>query len=104
MLLSASDLSYFLGNLLATNQTLLWIYGYKFILMLFPFRWSWLEWRETKYFSFGYEKEYEMGGACSTNGDMRNAYGIWVGKPEQKRPLEDLGIDGKKRLEWILGK
>jgi hypothetical protein len=28
-----------------------------------------------------------MGGACSTNGEKRNAYGILVGKPEGKRPL-----------------
>jgi hypothetical protein len=27
-----------------------------------------------------------------------------VGKPERQRPLEDLGIDGKTLLEWILGK
>jgi hypothetical protein len=27
-----------------------------------------------------------------------------VGKPEGKRPLGDLGIDGKLILEWILGK
>jgi len=35
-------------------------------------------------------------------GDMRNAYIIFVGKPEGKRP-EDLGID-RKISEWILGK
>jgi hypothetical protein len=29
-----------------------------------------------------------MGGACSTNGDKRNAYRILVGKQERKRPLE----------------
>jgi hypothetical protein len=29
----------------------------------------------------------EMGRACSTNGDKRNAYWILVGKPEGKRPL-----------------
>jgi hypothetical protein len=34
---------------------------------------------------------------------MRNAYKILVGKPERKRPLEDLGIDRKIILEWILG-
>jgi hypothetical protein len=31
--------------------------------------------------------EDEMGRACSTNGDKRNAYRIWVGKPEGKRLL-----------------
>jgi hypothetical protein len=28
-----------------------------------------------------------MGRACSTNGGKRNAYRIFVGKPEGKRPL-----------------
>jgi hypothetical protein len=35
-----------------------------------------------------------MGGACSTNGEKRNAYRILVGKPEGKRPL------GKPRRRW----
>jgi hypothetical protein len=26
-------------------------------------------------------------------GEERNTYGILVGKPEGKRPLEDLGVD-----------
>jgi hypothetical protein len=30
----------------------------------------------------------EMGGACRTHEDMRNAYNILVGKPEGKRPLK----------------
>jgi hypothetical protein len=33
------------------------------------------------------EVEDEMGGACSTNGENRNAYRLLVGKPEGKRPL-----------------
>jgi hypothetical protein len=36
-------------------------------------------------------------------GEMRSAYDILVGKPERKRPLEDIGVDGKVILEWILG-
>jgi hypothetical protein len=32
-------------------------------------------------------KYIEMGGACSTNGEKRNAYRILVGKPEGKKPL-----------------
>jgi hypothetical protein len=36
-----------------------------------------------------------MGRACSTNGEMRNAYGILVGKPEGKRSL------GRTRDRWV---
>jgi hypothetical protein len=35
-----------------------------------------------------------MGRACSTYGEKRNAYNIFVGKPERKRPL------GKPRRRW----
>jgi hypothetical protein len=41
-----------------------------------------------KYNSNFQVKEDEMGRACSTNGEKRNAYRILVGKPEGKRPLE----------------
>jgi hypothetical protein len=37
-------------------------------------------------------------------GEMRNAYGIFIGKVEEKRLLEDLGVDGRLILEWILRK
>jgi len=37
-------------------------------------------------------------------GGMRNGNNILVGKPEGKRPLGRLGIDGKIISEWILGK
>jgi hypothetical protein len=40
-------------------------------------------------------KEDEMGRACSTNGEKRNAYRILVGNPEGKRPL------GRSRRRWI---
>jgi hypothetical protein len=40
-------------------------------------------------------KEDEMGRACSTNGERRNAYRILVGKPEEKRPL------GRTRRRWV---
>jgi hypothetical protein len=36
----------------------------------------------------------EMGGACSTQGEKRNACRILVGKPEGKRPL------GRPRRRW----
>jgi hypothetical protein len=34
--------------------------------------------------------------------DMRN--NILVGKPERKNPFEDLGVDSRIILEWILEK
>jgi hypothetical protein len=40
-------------------------------------------------------KEDEMGRACSTNRENRNAYRILVGKPEGKRPL------GRPRRRWV---
>jgi hypothetical protein len=36
-----------------------------------------------------------MGGACSTNGEEKNAYRLLVGKPEVKRPL------GRPRRRWV---
>jgi hypothetical protein len=35
-----------------------------------------------------------MGRACSTNGEMKNAYRILVGKPEGKRQI------GRPRRRW----
>jgi hypothetical protein len=34
---------------------------------------------------------YEIGGACSTYGEGRGAYGVLVGKTERNRPLGRLG-------------
>jgi hypothetical protein len=39
--------------------------------------------------------EDEMGRACSTNVENRNAYKILVGKPDGKRPL------GRPRRSWV---
>jgi hypothetical protein len=36
-----------------------------------------------------------MGGASSTNGVKRNAYRLFVGTPERKRPL------GRPRPRWV---
>jgi hypothetical protein len=44
-----------------------------------------------------------MGGACSSHGEMRNVYKIFVEKPEEKRPLRRLGVDGRIILKCILG-
>jgi hypothetical protein len=41
------------------------------------------------------EWEDEMGMACSTNGEKRNAYSILVGNPKGKRPL------GRLRRRWV---
>jgi hypothetical protein len=35
---------------------------------------------------------------------MRNAYRIFVGKPEGMTHLDDLGVGGRIILEWILAK
>jgi hypothetical protein len=37
-------------------------------------------------------------------GEMRNAYRIFVGKPEGKRLRSDLGIEKRIILKWILNK
>jgi hypothetical protein len=39
--------------------------------------------------------EDEVGGACSPKGEKRNAYRLFVGKPEGKRPL------GRPRHRWV---
>jgi hypothetical protein len=36
-----------------------------------------------------------MGGACSTNGEKRNAYRFLVGKPKGRRSL------GRLRRRWV---
>jgi hypothetical protein len=35
---------------------------------------------------------------------LRNSYKIFIGKPEGENHSEDLDIDGRIILEWILGK
>jgi hypothetical protein len=40
-------------------------------------------------------EEDEMGGACTTNGEKRNAYRLLVGKADGKRPL------GGPRRRWV---
>jgi hypothetical protein len=43
---------------------------------------------------YAYFKD-EMGAACSTDVEKRNAYRMLVGKPEGKRPL------GRPRCRWV---
>jgi len=45
-----------------------------------------------------------MGGACSTHEDMRNAYRILVESLKRRDYSEDLDVDGKIILQWILSK
>jgi hypothetical protein len=40
-------------------------------------------------------KEDEIGRACSTNREKRNAYRILMGKPDGKRPL------GRLKHRWV---
>jgi hypothetical protein len=42
-----------------------------------------------------------MGGACSTNGEKRNAYRTLVGKPEGKNHWEDQDVGGWTISKWI---
>jgi hypothetical protein len=45
-----------------------------------------------------------LAGRAARMGKMRIVYKVLVGKPERKNYLEDLGIDRKIILEWMLGK
>jgi hypothetical protein len=40
-------------------------------------------------------------GHVARMGEVRGAYNILVGRPEGR---EDLGVDGRTTLRWILGK
>jgi len=37
-------------------------------------------------------------------GERRGVYGVWVGKPEEERPLGRLDVDGRITLRWIFRK
>jgi hypothetical protein len=43
-----------------------------------------------------------MGGKCSKHGKKRDAFNVFVRKPERRDKLEDSGIDGKIISECIL--
>jgi hypothetical protein len=47
-------------------------------------------------------KEDEIGRTCSTHGENMKAYGILVGKPERKRLLGNIDVDGRIILKLIL--
>jgi hypothetical protein len=50
------------------------------------------------------EKRMRWAGHIARMGAMRNAYRILVGKHKGKSHSEDLRVDGRIILEWILGK
>jgi hypothetical protein len=43
-------------------------------------------------------------GHVARMGEVRGAYNILVGRPEGRRPLRRLGVDGRTTSRWILGK
>jgi hypothetical protein len=45
-----------------------------------------------------------MGRACSTHGEKRNEYVVFVGTPEGKTPLGIPDIGEKIIFKWILNK
>jgi hypothetical protein len=45
-----------------------------------------------------------MGGACSTDGRDEMHTIFWLENLTGRDHLEDLGVDGKIILEWIVGK
>jgi len=49
-------------------------------------------------------KRMRWAGLVSLMGEVKNAYNIVVRRPKGKNHSEDLGVDGKIILEWILGK
>jgi len=51
-----------------------------------------------KYYEGDQVKEGDM------SGEMRNAYTVLVGKPEGRDPSEDLGVEVRIILQWILGR
>jgi hypothetical protein len=42
--------------------------------------------------------------ACGTCRERRGAYGVSVGRHEERDHLEDLGISGRIILKWIIKK
>jgi hypothetical protein len=43
-------------------------------------------------------------GYVARMGEVRDAYNILIGRPEGRKPLGRLGLDGRTTLRWILGK
>jgi hypothetical protein len=47
-------------------------------------------------------KKDDMAGHVACMGETRKTYNILVVKPDGKTPLEELGLDGRIILKWIL--
>jgi len=47
---------------------------------------------------------YDLGGACSMNGERRGEYRVLVGKPGEIDHLEDPDTNGRIILRWIFRK
>jgi hypothetical protein len=45
-----------------------------------------------------------MGGACSANGEKKDAYWILVGNRKERDHWKDLDVGGRIILRWILEK
>jgi hypothetical protein len=46
----------------------------------------------------------ELGGLCSTNGDKRKHNMVFVEISETERLLENLGVDKRIILKWVLNR
>jgi hypothetical protein len=49
-------------------------------------------------------RRMKWAGHVARMGEMRNAFCILVGKPERKNHSDDVGVDGRIILKWMLGK
>jgi hypothetical protein len=58
----------------------------------------------TKYYWCDQIKEDRWAWHVTRVGDMKDVYGILLGKPERRDYLEDLGVVGRIHLKWILKK
>jgi hypothetical protein len=45
-----------------------------------------------------------MDGLCSTKGEMRNLHKVWSENLKERDHSEDLCVNGKIILQWMLGK